>query len=31
MTLFVVPVMYDLLTGKQMKKISEEELEILDL
>lgn len=31
MTLFVIPVMYDLLTGKKMKKISETELEILDL
>ena len=31
MTLFVIPVMYDILTGKNMKKVDEAELEILDL
>lgn len=31
MTLFVVPVIYDLLNRKEMKKISEDELEILNL
>ncbi len=31
MTLFVVPVIYDMLNRKELKKISEEELEILDL
>lgn len=31
MTLFVVPVIYDLLNRRELKKISQEELEILDL
>lgn len=31
MTLFVVPVIYDMLNRKELKKISQEELEILDL
>lgn len=30
MTLFIVPIMYDLFTGKNMKKIDESELAILD-